>query len=177
MTVYNVIGSYYKSPTENAKYYPVTRYDNLDTMGTYARRIPGDVDISGVMPFTIPLDFDTNPSWATGAADGKIAINQDGYYNCNIYFYAPRELLGYYFAVCLRRIRGANNDVNMAENFCESLDGNQVTMTTVGGLFYFQKGDILYGNVNIDPGGGIHPSGATYISIKPYQFGTIKYWG
>lgn len=177
MATYNVVGSYYKSPNENVKYYPITRQDNVDTMGTYARNIPGGVDILGTIPFTQRMSFDTNPTWATQQTNGRITINRAGYYNCSIFFYAPRELQGYYFALCLRRIRGANNDVNLAENFIEAFDGNNVAMGTVGGIFYFQQGDIIYGNINIDPSGGIHPNSQTYISIKPYQFETTKYWG
>lgn len=177
MAVYNVVGSYYKTPTENVKFYPITRYDNIDTMGTYARNIPGGVDISGVIPFTQRMSFDTNPTWATQQADGKVVINRAGYYDCNIYFYAPNELQSYYFAVALRCKRASNVDMNMAENFAESLDGNNVVMVTLGGLYYFNQGDTIYGNVGIDPGGGIHPNNMTSICIKPYQFETIKYWG
>lgn len=177
MAVYNTVGNYYTSPSTSVKYYPITRQDNVDTMGTYARNIPGGVDINGMIPFTQRMSFDTNPSWATQQPNGSVVINRAGYYCANIFFYAPNEAQGFYFVVALRCKRGSNIDLNMAENDIEAFDGNNVAMTTVGGIFYFQQGDTLYGNTGIQPSGGIHPNNSTYISIKPYQFETIKYWG
>jgi hypothetical protein len=176
MAKYNVIGSYYVSPTENVNFYPVTRYDNLDTMGVYARRIPGGVDISGTIPFINKLNWDTNPTWATQQSDGSILINRAGFYNCHIFFYAPGEAKGYEFAVSLRARRGSNNELLLAENYANALDSGQVVMVTVGGMYYLNVGDIVRGATSINPGGGIHPSSQTYICLKPYQFDT-KFWG
>lgn len=177
MGTYNIVGNYYTSPTTSVKYYPITRQDNIDTMGTYARGITGTGDLNGMIPFTRRLDIDTNPSWATQQSNGSVVINRAGYYHTNFFFYAGGELQGYYFVVAIRCKRGANTDLNIAENDIEALDGNGVAMTTVGGIFYFQQGDTLYGNVGIDPAGGIHSSSMTSFCIKPYQFETVKYWG
>lgn len=173
MSDYNVVSQYAKSDKNFSPYYMVTRQDDVIPFGAYVRNIDMSENYYGIMPFKTIDPTDTNPPWCTQQENGSIKINRDGYYFYNLFLYAVDPDSTHKVAVSVQFDRGENH-----YNLCENTNGHVTTVITssIGGLYYFKKDDIVYGNIVTTPYFTLVPHSATQLQIIPYQFDNL-FWG